>query len=112
MVNEVVDVISLLQTELDGLESKGIETISEEAIALRIVIGNLKKRYGPEVIDRIEGDDGRCPLCGAEIEYEGDQEIVDDCSMVSFTCPHCGASGKAGYDLMFDAYYDVEKGDG
>lgn len=52
-----------------------------------------------------------CPVCGAEIEYGGDQEIVDNGTVVSFSCPKCGAHGKAGYDLVFDAYYDVQKGD-
>ncbi len=53
----------------------------------------------------------RCPVCGAEIEYDGDQEIVDDGTIVGFSCPVCGAHGKAGYNLVFDAYYDVQKGD-
>ncbi len=60
-----------------------------------------------EALDR----EGHCPVCGAEIEYGGDQEIVDDGTVVSFSCPKCGAHGKAGYDLVFDAYYDVKKGD-
>lgn len=53
-----------------------------------------------------------CPVCGAKVEYGGDQEIVDNGALVSFSCPRCGAHGKAGYDLVFDAYYQVEKGEG
>lgn len=48
-----------------------------------------------------------CPLCGAEIEYQGDQELDDSGSVVSWECPKCGATGKAGYNLVFDAHYQV-----
>lgn len=68
-----------------------------------------------EILDHLMGQRGRegiCPVCGAEIEYEGDQEIVDNGTVVGFTCPKCGTTGIAGYDLVFDAYYDVQKGDG
>lgn len=68
----------------------------------------LERRVPEESTD----EDGICPVCGAKIEYCGDQEIADDGTLVSFSCPQCGAHGKAGYDLVFDAYYDVQKGDG
>lgn len=51
--------------------------------------------------------DGICPLYGGELEYEGDQHIVDDGTLVSWTCKQCGATGKSGYDLSFDQHYNV-----
>lgn len=59
-----------------------------------------KKKIGTNIEDT-------CPLCGAEIEYLGDQQLDDDGSIVSRECPKCGATGKAGYHLVFDAHYRV-----
>lgn len=56
--------------------------------------------------------DGICPCCGGEIEYEGDNDVDDDGTTVSWTCPECGASGKSGYTGVFDGHYDVEDADG
>lgn len=68
----------------------------------------------PAMAPAPEGHEGpeedRCPVCGAEIKYDGDQEIVDDGTVVGFTCPKCGAYGKAGYNLVFDDYYDIHEG--
>ena len=52
--------------------------------------------------------DGICPVCGAEIEYDGDED--DDGNgggWWDWECPKCGASGRAGFDKVFDRHYNV-----
>lgn len=53
-----------------------------------------------------------CPLCGAEIEYEGDNSIDDGGTIVSWTCPECDAIGQAGYNSAFDRHYNVRDKNG
>lgn len=57
-------------------------------------------------------EDGVCPVCGAEIEYEGDNEVDDDGTIVSWECPECGATGKTGYTSVFDRHYRVQDKNG
>ncbi len=57
-------------------------------------------------------EDGICPCCGAEIEYDGPYDHDDDGATLPFYCPKCGASGKAGYTFVFDGYYKVQDKDG
>lgn len=53
--------------------------------------------------------DGICPCCGAKIDYEGDQDIVDDSDMrVSWECPNCGATGHANYHGVFVGHSDIQ----
>lgn len=56
--------------------------------------------------------DGICPNCGAEIEYEGSYEHDDSGATLQFRCPKCGVSGTVGYNLVFDAYHNVQDKDG
>lgn len=51
--------------------------------------------------------DGVCPLCGRSIEYVGSYDHDDEGATLDFECHHCGATGKAGYDFVFDGYYQV-----
>lgn len=52
--------------------------------------------------------DSICPFCGGGIEYQGDQEIVDDSdTRVSWECPSCGATGKANYHGVFSGHSDI-----
>lgn len=56
-------------------------------------------------------EDGICPFCGGEIEYNGDQEITDDSdTSVTWKCPDCGASGTACYHGVFVGYEDLTEG--
>lgn len=57
-------------------------------------------------------EDGVCPNCGAEIEYDGDNQVDDGGTIVSWTCPECGVTGKAGYTGVFDRHYRVEDANG
>ncbi len=57
-------------------------------------------------------EDGICPCCGAEIEYDGPYDHDDDGATLPLYCPKCGASGKAGYTFVFDGYYKVQDKDG
>lgn len=52
-------------------------------------------------------EEGICPVCGASIEYTGDDDIDDDGGKHSWTCPKCGASGEEGYNAVFDRHYNV-----
>lgn len=54
---------------------------------------------------------GVCPICGGELDYEDDIH-TDDGGFFLWKCPACGATGKEGYDKVFDQHYDVTDGDG
>ncbi len=54
---------------------------------------------------------GICPICGGELEYV-DNIRSDNGGLAVWTCPNCGATGKEGYDEVFDQHYDVKDGDG
>lgn len=56
--------------------------------------------------------DGICPLCGHNIEYIGSYDHDDEGATLDFECPHCGTTGKAGYDFVFDSYYQVRDKNG
>ena len=66
---------------------------------------------GMEMQDPDADEEGICPICGGELEYEGD-EPQDDGGVYEWTCPSCGATGKEGYNKVFDRHYDVHDGDG
>lgn len=53
--------------------------------------------------------EGICPLCGAEVEYEGDNVIDDDGGTFPWHCPSCGAHGKEGYTRHFSGHWDVDR---
>ena len=56
--------------------------------------------------------EGICPLCGGNIDY-GSFNLVDEGGTYDWECPGCGATGKEGYDLVFDGnHYDVRRADG
>lgn len=63
--------------------------------------------------DKKHDEDGICPVCGAEIEYDGDED--DDGNgggWWDWECPECGATGRAGFDKVFDRHYNVVDKDG
>lgn len=51
--------------------------------------------------------EGICPVCGAEIDYCDSHEMTDDGGIIPWECPSCGATGKEGYNRVFDQHYDV-----
>ena len=56
--------------------------------------------------------EGICPVCGGLIAY-GSFDLVDEGGTFDWTCGSCGATGREGYDLVFDgSHYDVELSDG
>lgn len=61
-------------------------------------------------------DENICPCCGGELEYEGDEhmdyEAGDGATEASWTCPHCGATGKALGQVQFTGFYGVCDKDG
>lgn len=54
-------------------------------------------------------EEGICPVCGGELEY-GNDNPTDNGGLIDWTCPDCGATGKEGYDKVFDRHYCVVKG--
>ena len=57
-------------------------------------------------------EEGICPVCGSQISY-GSFELIDEGGVYHWDCHSCGASGKEGYDLIFDGrQYDVQLADG
>lgn len=64
-----------------------------------------------EIKDPGADEAGICPVCGGELEYEDDIH-TDDGGFFTWKCPGCGATGKEGYNKVFDQHYDVQDGDG
>lgn len=58
-----------------------------------------------------EDEEGMCPICDGELEY-GNDISLDEGGVYEWTCPSCGATGKEGYNKVFDQHYDVQDGDG
>ena len=56
--------------------------------------------------------DGICPLCGSDIEYVGSYDHDDDGATLDWTCPNCGARGKARYTIFFDQHYKIQDANG
>lgn len=56
--------------------------------------------------------DDICPLCGEEVEFDGAYDHDDDGATLNWICPHCGATGKAGYSFAFTQHYCVQDGNG
>ena len=72
-----------------------------DGISLRAFQSELRlsKQQKPNV-------EGICPVCGNHIAY-GSFELQDEGGVYDWSCLCCGASGKEGYDLVFDSHYDV-----
>lgn len=59
-----------------------------------------------------EDQAGVCPVCGGELRYT-DNEQMDNGGVYHWICEECGATGKEGYDEVFDGhYYEVRGADG
>lgn len=61
-----------------------------------------------------QGNDreGICPICGSAVEYVC-SEPMDSGGVHHWNCPGCGASGKEGYNEVFDGHhYNVIDGRG
>ena len=55
-------------------------------------------------------EEGVCPICGGtDLDYGGDTP-ADDGGLIDWRCPDCGATGKEGYDKVFDRHYCVVRG--
>lgn len=49
-----------------------------------------------------------CPVCGSEVESNWDYQLDENSGMnFSWICPGCGATGKSGYNEVFDLHYQV-----
>lgn len=56
--------------------------------------------------------EGICPVCGGELKYTED-EPIDDGGVYHWICTSCEATGKEGYDKVFDGHhYEVCDADG
>lgn len=72
---------------------------------------NYIHRGSLELKDLGADEEGICPICGGELEY-GNDISLDEGGVYEWTCPSCGATGKEGYNKVFDQHYDVQDGDG
>lgn len=52
--------------------------------------------------------DGICPVCGEAYDIDGEDSVNGECGYWEWTCPHCGATGRAGYNKIFGQHYHVE----
>lgn len=57
-------------------------------------------------------EEDTCPLCGADVEFDGFKEDDDMGCTRGWTCPECGATGASGYDECFVRHYNVCDADG
>ena len=55
----------------------------------------------------LSDEEGVCPLCGAELKYNGAHDIDDDGGTIPWECTNCGATGAEGYNRVFDQHYNV-----
>lgn len=53
-----------------------------------------------------------CPVCGAELEFDGPEEIENRGTVIRWGCPTCGATGKQCNDIKFAEHIDVCDRDG
>lgn len=67
------------------------------------------KRSSLDIKDPGADEEGICPMCGGTLEYEDDIH-TDNGGFFEWKCPNCGATGKEGYDRVFDQHYDVVAG--
>lgn len=57
--------------------------------------------------------EGVCPVCGGELEYNGDDIKTCGGGMHPWTCQKCGATGAEGYNEVFvGQHYNVRDKDG
>lgn len=60
-----------------------------------------------------ESVEGICPVCGASVEYTGEDIKTCGGGMHPWKCPACGATGEEGYNEVFDGQqYNVKDKDG
>lgn len=58
--------------------------------------------------DAIRDEDGVCPICGTEVEYDGcEEDNGSGGGSWGWKCPNCGATGDACFDRVFDRHYNV-----
>lgn len=106
------DCMSSLGTLYTEKKVQEIAAICEELACLEPAeLIRCLRCEGMEMPDPDADEEGSCPICGGELEYEGD-EPQDDGGVYEWTCPSCGATGKEGYNKVFDRHYDVHDGDG
>lgn len=56
---------------------------------------------------RNEQDGDKCPVCGTELCFLGNQTIENNSTRVDWECPGCGATGTQWNDIVFSEHLDV-----
>ena len=99
-----------------GREVDGTKELLEEAAArieeLECVANGSLDECDHRVFDGNTDREGICPVCGKAITYTGSHEIDDSGGTILWICANCGASGKEGYNRVFDRHYEVMDRDG
>ncbi len=93
------------------VEAQG-NTAAEAIAAAKTAYKDRKNILGPECVTRMEfsiddsanDEAGVCPLCGGSVEY-GERESMDEGGVYFWTCPSCGATGREGYNEIFDGHH-------
>lgn len=101
-------------TSLGGFftEEKLCEAVAvcKELAGLELnVLVNFIQRSNMDIKVPGAEESGICPLCGCELEY-GEDIPMDNGGVYEWTCPGCGATGREGYDKVFDKHYNVQEG--
>lgn len=102
----------------EGMKTKVKEFIVALAFAPADVIGAFVQRQvspyedpdGKKIphLHPNDDEDDVCPVCGHEgLDYNGDRELDDVGTTVTWVCPDCGATGTSVYNDSFDSHRNV-----
>ncbi len=99
---------------VDGIEVDFDElpTAVKKKVLNQVAQGAVAGAFDTDIEPATGDQEGICPVCGGELEF-GDNEQMDNGGVYPWTCKACGATGKQGYDEVFDGrHYDVRDANG
>ena len=99
---------------VDGIEVDFDELPTEvkKKVLNQVAQGAVAGAFDTDIEPATGDQEGICPVCGGELEF-GDNEQMDDGGVYPWTCKACGATGKQGYNEVFDGrHYDVRDANG
>ena len=104
----------------DGQKGMAVKVVSEmpthnsvsKSSMLKVIRWLLPLCFDMNGDNSNTGEEGVCPVCGGEIVYTGEHDFDDSGGKYGWECPNCGASGREGYNRVFDRHYEVTDKDG